>query len=288
MTKRLLITFVFIFFSLLSLSQDVVYDSIQGDRSRWLRIKGGPQEDTTLQIMYENLGMLTKSKVLSAAGLLDGLTENIHYKMYHFNYDTVTFEFKTDEPVNCIIYRYFYNDTTFRYFVGFRKASLGDDMFDGQYMIISPLIVEESVTKIYDGIGANRELVLTLTPGELNESSLRDYQLSNAVTLQGIKVSKDLRASKTEEFITYINDNFYNEIEIWPIPVAKILNIKIPSNPGVIVRIYDVLPILVYQNLIDTEITEIDVSGYKSGMYFIMIIDSKNGVLLRVIKFVKI
>jgi len=287
MTKKILMTIAFLFLSIIALSQDVVYDSIQGDRSRFLRIKGGATEDTTLQLMYENLGMLTKSKVLSGAGILDGLIENIHYKMYHFDFDTVTFEIKTDEPINCIVYRYFYNDTLFRYFVGFRKANLGDNMFDGQYMIISPLIVPESVTKIYDGIGPSRTLVLTLNPLELNESSLIDFQLHNAATLQGIKVSRDLRASKTDGFITYINENFYNEIEVWPVPVENILNLKIPNNPGVIVRIYNVLPIMMFQQYIDTEISEIDFSSYKNGLYIIIISDNKTGVILRTIKVVK-
>jgi hypothetical protein len=226
--------------------------------------------------MYENIGILSKSKVLSASGIIDGMVENIDYKMYHFNYDTITFEIQTDEPINCIVYRYFYNDTLFSYFVGFRKAQLRDNMFDGKYLIISPLTSLGSITKIYDGIGSTRKLLLTLNPKELNENSLGDYQLTNKATLQGISVSRDLRASKTKEFITYINNEFYNQIELWPIPVDGILNIKIPSNPGVIVRIYSLLPIMVYHQYIDTEIAEIDFSSYKPGSYIILISDPIN------------
>lgn len=288
MTKQLLITFTFIFFSLLSFSQDVVYDSIQGDKTKWFRIKGGAQEDTTLLFMYENLGILSKSKVLVAAGFLDGLVENIHFKTYSFDYDTITYEFKTDEPINCIVYRYFLNDTTCRYFVGFRKASLGADMFDGQYMFISPLWAPESIVKIYNGIGINRELVSVLKTDEIDDSYLNDCQLTNEITVQGIKISNRLRSSKTEEYITYINENFYNQIEIWPIPVDNILNIYIPDNPGVMIRIYNVLPTIKYQNVIESEITQIDMSDYKNGMYFILITDYKSGVLLRTIRFIKI
>lgn len=286
--KKLLILLTLLFISFSTLSQDIVYDSIQGNRLYWMRVKSGSLEDSTVHLVYENLGYLVKSKVLSAAGILDGMTLGIDYKDYIFNTDTLTYEFITDVPINVIVYKYHYNDTLSRYFVGLRKASIGDNMFDGQYLMVSPLIVIESITHIYDGIGTNRQLFLTLKPGELSDIDLKDYQLSNMVTLKGIRVSRILRASKTDNLITQIPDNFEDNIEIWPIPVETILNVQIMNNDGVILRVYNSLPLLLYQQYTEELLNEIDFSKYKSGVYILVITDKLNGSILYTCKIVKI
>ena len=80
--KKLLVIILFLIFSSLTLAQDIVYDSIRGDRNYWFRAKGGENEQFTLALMYENQGMLTQSKVISSAGILDGLIPNKDYKDY--------------------------------------------------------------------------------------------------------------------------------------------------------------------------------------------------------------
>ena len=86
--KKLLTIILFLFLSSLALAQDIVYDSIRGDRNYWLRVKGGENEQVTLALMYENQGLLTQSKVISGAGILNGLIPNKDFKDYSFNYDT--------------------------------------------------------------------------------------------------------------------------------------------------------------------------------------------------------
>lgn len=285
--KKLLILLTLLIMSINIFSQDIVYDSIQGNRLYWMRVKGGNLEDTTLHLVYENLGYLIQSKVLSAAGILDGMAAGVDYKDYTFNTDTLTYEFNTDVPINVIVYKYQYNDTLSRYFVGLRKANIGDNMFDGKYLMVSPLVVLESITTIYDGIGTNRKTVLILKPDELDDTDLKDYELSNMVTLKGINVSRVLRASKTDN-LTIIDDNVVDNITIWPIPVENILNVQILNNKGVILRVYNFSSLLMYQQYTQEQLVQIDFSQYKPGTYILVIVDNLSGSILITYKIIKI
>jgi hypothetical protein len=257
-----------------------------GNRSNWFYIKGGPLEKT-LGIKYENQAVLIKSKVLAAAGLLDGMIKGIDYLDYTFSYDTMTYEFNTDVPINVIVYKYAINDTTSNFFVGLRKATLGSIMFEGQYLFISPLVVLNSEVRIYNGIGSGRTLFLSLKPSQLTDNSIADYMLSNKVTLQGIRVSRVLRASKTRDILTGINDINTSVIKYGPNPVSYNFHIKMLNNTGVVIRIFNNLPRLIYENRTNDEEIILDVSSYSSGIYFIVITDEKIENIITTIKMIK-
>lgn len=285
--KKLLIAIFLVFLSSLTLAQDIVYDSIQGNRNYWLRIKGGQKEQITLSLMYENFGILSKSKVLSAAGLLDGMEYGKDYLDYSFLYDTLTYEIKTKDPINLLVYRYYYNDTTFYYFAGLRKAEFGSPTLDGQYFFITPLVAQEAEIKIYDGIGPDRNQILNIFPPALSENFLREYILSNQVTIQGIKVSNILRSSKTEDFITDIEETFADKVKIWPNPTSNILHIEMENLEGVIIRIFDIRPLMLYHQQVFSNYHFIDFSHYSSGT-FLLVITNKLGIVLYTVKIVKI
>jgi hypothetical protein len=285
--KKLFILLLVLIMSFSLFGQDIVYDSLRGNHENWLRITAGPQEKI-VQLVYENTGVLTKSKILQGAGILDGLVKDVDYKMYHFNYDTLSYEISTDQPINCIIYKYIYNDTVYLYFVGFRKADLGSSMFEGQYLAIVPLNVKSSVTNIYDGIGASRKLICSLNATELSDLSIRDFELSNKGTIQGMFVSRYTRSAKTKNFTTYVETNVQNDVMVWPNPVSTILNLAIKNNPGVIIRIYDHTSKLMYDNHLRSEITEISFANYSSGIYYLLITNYHTGILIKTIKIIKI
>jgi hypothetical protein len=279
--KKIFIILLFILISSLTLAQDIVYDSIRGDRNYWLRIKGGQTEQTSLGLMYENQGVLTQSKVISSAGILDGLIPNRDYKDYSFNYDTLTYEIKTKDSLNAYVYRFFYNDTTYQYFLAVRKAPFGASVFEGQYYFITPLVSLNSIVRVYDGIGTNRRLVVTLVANQMDEFDIQEYELSNQVTVKGVKVSKVLRSSRTQTFIGDEDDNidFADYVKIWPNPVADILHIKMMQHDGVIINLFSTKPMLVYQKEVTSDYHEIDVTRYSSGSYILMITDM-NGIIL--------
>lgn len=279
--KKLLVIILFLIFSSLTLAQDIVYDSIRGDRNYWFRAKGGENEQFTLALMYENQGMLTQSKVISSAGILDGLIPNKDYKDYSFSYDTLTYEIKTKDSLNAYVYRFFYNDTTYQYFVALRKATLGASVFEGQYYFITPLVSLNSIVRVYDGIGTNRRLVVTLVANQMDEFDIQEYELSNQVTVKGVKVSKVLRSSRTQTFIGDEDDNidFADYVKIWPNPVKDILHIKMMQHDGVIINLFSTKPMLVYQKEVTSDYHEIDVTRYSSGSYILMITDM-NGIIL--------
>jgi len=280
---RVLLVLALLLLSFSLSSQDIVYDTISGNPALWMRIKGGP-EQILIRTSYENLGYLTKSKVVVGAGILDGLTAGVDYQDYFFTYDTLIYEFHTDAPINMIMYRYYYNDTLFRNFIGLRKASLGSDVFDGQYMFICPIVSNESRINVYNGIGTSKTLYRSIKLEDINESSYGDWELGYQVTFESWYISKQLRASKTDDLITDIVDPLADGIEIWPNPVEDILNIKIPDNSTKkIIRIYSVMVSLIYENNVYTDITEINVSSLKPGIYFLLIAD-ENGIILKTTK----
>lgn len=279
--KKLLVIILFLIFSSLTLAQDIVYDSIRGDRNYWFRAKGGENEQFTLALMYENQGMLTQSKVISSAGILDGLIPNKDYKDYSFSYDTLTYEIKTKDSLNAYVYRFFYNDTTYQYFVALRKAPLGASVFEGQYYFITPLVSLNSIVRVYDGIGTNRRLVVTLVANQMDEFDIQEYELTNQATVKGVKVSKVLRSSRTQTFIGDEDDNidFADYVKIWPNPVKDILHIKMMQHDGVIINLFSTKPMLVYQKEVTSDYHEIDVTRYSTGSYILMITDM-NGIIL--------
>lgn len=284
--KKILITILSLFLTISSFAQDIVYDTIYGTKANWFRIKTGPNE-IFHKIAYENQATIVQSKVLSAAGLLNGLEKNVDYRDYFFNYDTLTYEFETDVPLNVIVYKYQVNETVTYYFVAIRKASLGSGMFEGQYMFISPVAAPGCEVKVYNGIGTNRQLFLDLKQSEISDADISDYMVSNKVTIQGIKVSKILRASKTRDILTDIIDGFIYNIEFWPNPVSDQFTLRIIDNKGVLVQIFDYKPTLVYEENITSEETIINVSSFLPGFYAVVIIDKKTGLIIDVLKIIK-
>ncbi len=278
--KKLLTIILFLFLSSLALAQDIVYDSIRGDRNYWFRAKGGENEQYTLALMYENQGMLTQSKVISGAGILNGLIPNRDFKDYSFNYDTLTYEIKTKDSINVIVYQFFYDDVTSQYFVALRKAPLGTSIFEGQYYFITPLVSLNSIVRVYEGIGAGRRLIVTLVANQMDELDIQEYEIGNQATVKGVKVSKVLRSSKTQTFINEGDSiNFADYVKIWPNPVKDILHIKMLQHKGVIINLFSMRPILVYQETVLDDYHEIDVKRYAPGPYVLVITDTFGFVL---------
>lgn len=285
--KKILITILSLFLTISSFGQDIVYDTIYGTKANWFRIKTGPNE-IFHKIAYENQATIPQSKVLSAAGLLNGLEKDVDYHDYFFDFDTLTYEFETDVPINVIVYKYQVSETVTYYFVGLRKAELGSNMFEGQYMFISPVAAVGCEVKIYNGIGSNRELFLDLKQSEISDSNINDYMLSNKVTVQGIKVSKTLRASKTRDILTDIDKIYVYDIDYWPNPVQDQFKLRIIQNKGVLVQIFNNLPTLMYEEYITSEETTIDVSSFPPGFYVVVISDKSLGYIIEVLKIIKV
>ena len=279
MLKKILVSLIILFLSFGFISaQDVVYDTTTGNPALWMKIKGGPNQ-TLIRTSYENLGYLTRSKVVVGAGILDGLIAGTDYQDYTFKYDTLTYEFNTNQNINMIIYRYYYNDTTFRNFVGLRKAEIGTDVFDGQYMFICPIVDETSRIKIYNGIGSNKILYKTLQLSDINEGSYGDWQLSHEVTFESYRISRVLRVSKTDDLITSIEENPFG-IVVSPNPATDHINVEMAGNGSKkIIRIYSLLVSLMHKEELYDERTMINISSYKPGMYIVMISDAKENIL---------
>lgn len=279
---KLILLLLFLMLNISLLGQDIVYDTLIGNRAAWKRVKEGSSE-TFVKTYYENMGFITGSKILMAAGIWDGLTENVDYKIYYFNYDTITYEFKSDVDLNLILYRYNYTETYFYNFLGLRKSNLGDNLFDGKYLIIYP-ITQGSQINVFQGIGKNRTLFLSVKPEEVNDNSYQDYQVGNEITFQVINGEKRGLSPIAKGFVPY--EDYSNNIVLWPNPVSKILNVKFLENQELMVRIYSSLPLLMYEKFIDTQSIEIDVSSYKSGVYVLIISDYKTNSIIHVSKIV--
>ena len=281
--KTYIFILLFILFGLPLLGQDIVYDSIIGNKSNWFKVKGGPSE-IQLKMAYENNAALIQSKILSAAGMLDALTKGVDYVDCRLPYDTLTYEFQSDTLINAIIYKYMVHDTVPIFFIGLRKAALGSNMFNGKYLFITPLFVVGSEVDIFDGIGSNRKLFLSLKGSELTDNSISDYMLSNKVTVRGSYVSRIFRESKTRGVLTNIGDITKPTIKSWPNPVSDIFHIEYLSNPGINVRVFSESSVLVYQNSVNADDFTIDVSSYKTGLYIVVLTDAKTQVIMATIK----
>jgi len=283
--KRLILLLLFLLLSgFAALSQDIVYDPLMGNKSYWRRIKVGPNEKI-LNTYFQNLGIINKSKILMSAGIWDGLVENVDYKIIPLEYDTIAFEFKSDESMNLNFYRYSYNENYFYNFLGLRRSNLGDDMFTGQYLFICP-IPSESQLFIYKGIANKRKLFLTIKGNEINENTYTDYNVNDEITVKIIHGQKRLMHVIVKEFIIDQND-YENRITVWPNPVKNILHIKILENPGLILRIYNSSSLLKYELPINSETTDIDFSTYFPGTYILIFTDKNNISILHTIKIIK-
>jgi hypothetical protein len=265
-------------------AQDVVYDSIVGNKSYWRNIKVGPTEKL-ISTFYENQGILAKSKVLMAAGIWDGLSENVDYRLQKFNHDTITFEFKSDQALNLNLYKYYWDDTNFASFLGLRKASLGGDIFTGQYLYICP-VTAGSIVYVYTGTGSKRKLYLTINANQLIDASYKDYSVLSSMTVKVIHGDHLMMHSMVNTYIPPTpTDNIADRITVWPNPTKNFLNIKIINNPGVIIRIYDQKPLLKYEDLnFVSETTKIDVTSWMSGVYFVVFVSKENGSILYTVK----
>jgi len=277
-----LIILLFLLFSFSVPSQDVVYDSIIGNKNYWRRIKYGTSE-TILNTYYQNEGIIAKSKVLISAGVFDEMIKNEDYILQSLNNDTLIFEFKSDEPLNLIFYKFYYNNienTSYNFF-GLRKANLGDDMFTGKYLFVCP-ITPKSIVNVYKGIGTKRKLFMSIKGNEINESIFTDYNVPSEMTFQVIGGLKKIIYMIIKEFILDEN-NFDNRVAIWPNPVYNNLNVKIVENPGVILKIYDNKPLLLYQEYVTAENISIDVTPFfAAGLHTLILCDYKRGNILYV------
>jgi hypothetical protein len=285
--KKIILIFSLIIYSILCFSQDIVYDPVIGNKEYWRRIKVGPSE-IILNTYFQNRGIINKSKVLMAAGIWDGLVENIDYAIIPLEYDTIVFEFKSDEQLNLNIYRYYYNETYFYNFIGLRKAQLGDDMFTGQYLFICPISPQSQIT-IYSGIGNKKKQFLILNGNEITESSYIDYNVDNEMTFKifnGQQKLMRILLNPSKNYIFEEND-FESRITVWPNPVRDILHIKIVENPGLILRIYSNLPLMKYEVPIEGDDNDIDVSSYPPGIYIMVFMDKTNSTILHTIKMIK-
>jgi hypothetical protein len=283
-----IIIFLFYFLVGLSLSaQDIVYDSISGNKTSVFRIRGGVQEKS-LKVFYENSYVLTQSKIMTSIGLTDGLKLNVDYRDYVFKYDTLTYEFTTDCKLNVIIYKYQTGTLPTDYFVGVRKSILGATMFEGQYLFISPIVAVGSQINIYDGIGATRKLLTTIKQTELSASSIKDFELTSNVTIQCIKIGKNLRLNLFHGVPTKVDVTTMTAIKAYPNPTNDKFYIEIGNNEGCNIRVFNVTSVLKYQEKSFLDRTTLDVSGYSKGMYIVVITDANKGNILKTIKLVKI
>lgn len=284
--KKIIISLLLCLYSLTLPGQDIVYDSIYGEKTYWFRTKYGSAEKQW-KILYENEGIISKSKVLSAAGLLDGMELNLDYKDYNLPSDTMTYEFKTNVDINLIVYKYPNNSGTFFYYVGFRKANLGDDMFQGKYMFICPIISNGAKVNIYNGVGIGRSLVMSLNQTNISDNSLTDMNVSNTVTIQGFNVSRMLRATLSRGVLTNNILARQINIDVYPNPATNNIKITTDNDGKYSIKIFNNVPILVYQEDMYSNELDIDISEYKSGIYIIVIVDISSGGIIKTVKLVK-
>jgi hypothetical protein len=279
--KKLLLLLL-LFLSIQLFSQDIVYDSIRGDRLDWRRIKIGSKE-TIYGVGYANLGIISRSKILLSAGIWSGLTDGIDYKLVDLKNDTLTFEYKSDSNLNLILYKYYYNDTLYNSFFGLRKANLGDELFTGKYLFVCP-ISQGSTVHVYNGIGRNKKLFMSVSP-TIEESLYRDYLVTNKITFVAIKGSKQILIPTVIEFIEDDTKTF--DIDIYPNPTSDNINIQIINNTSTILRIFNNKPLLVYQNRLDQDFTSIDLSSLKSGIYLLVFSEPTTESIIHVYKLIK-
>lgn len=270
--------------SFVAVSQDIVYDPLIGNKEYWRRIKVG-EDEKILNTYFQNEGYITKSKILMGAGIWDGLVENIDYELVPLNYDTILFEFKSDEPLNLNFYRYYYNENYSYNFIGLRKAQSGDDMFTGQYLFVCPIPPESQVI-IYTGIGTNKKEYLRMNGTEIVQYINTDYDVPNVMTVKVINGQRRLMRVLTKEYI--VNENNYDgRIVVWPNPVNNDLHIKILDNTGLILRIYSNLPLLKYEELIEDVDNVIDISSFLPGVYILVFSDKSDISILHTVKIIK-
>lgn len=284
MKKLIFLLILLLLSSFVALSQDVVYDPLMGNKSYWRRIKVGPNEKI-LNTYFQNQGIISKSKILMAAGIWDGLVEGVDYQILPLNYDTVTFEFNSDESLNLNLYRYQYNETYSYNFLGLRKAQSGDDMFTGKYLFICPIPPDAQIF-VYKGIGSKRKLFLTIKSNEITENSYTDYNVDSDMTFKVIKGPRRLMHALVKNFIVDEND-YESRITVWPNPVSTMLHIKILENPGLILRIHTVTGLIKYEAPINSEDTMINMSSYATGTYILVFTDKDNVSILHTVKVIK-
>lgn len=266
-------------------AQDIVYDSLRGNKDNWRKIRWGTSE-TLNSTSFENEGIIVRSKVLLSARVWDGLVKGVDYTLsiFPFPSDILWTEVKTNTPINLIIYKY-YGPADTIYYVGLRKAELGGDLFTGQYMVINSIIPNRNcVINIYNGIGTNRQLFLTINENEINDGVIGDYVLSNQATVQVINGTNLRIFPRIIEFIPV--DTAKYDIKLWPNPVIDNFNLEILGNDGLMMRIFDIRPSLLYQEFLTSEENIIDVSWFKPGLYFVVISDEKKGNIYETIKIV--
>jgi hypothetical protein len=268
--KGRLLLIILLLININSFGQDVVYDTVIGNKLNWRRIKTGSTEEL-ISISYENLGFISRSKVLLAAGIWTGLREGVDYRLEDINSDTIIFEYKTNPPLNIILYKYYYNDSTYISFFGLRKAELESELFSGRYLFVCP-VIKKSTVNIYQGIGANRKLFLSVKE-PIDELLYKDYLVSGQITFQTINGSKQILIPTVLEFIE--DEPFTLKVDIFPNPATDLINIQILNNEGFILRIFDEKPQMIYQQYLETDYTTINIKTFKPGLY-ILIFSSKS------------
>jgi len=269
-------------------SQDIVYDSLKGNQLNFRRIKWG-SSGNVYSTWYENQGIICRSKVLLSARIWDGLSKPNDYQIITFPFpnDVVTFEFKTTGATNIIVYKY-YGPVDTIYYVGLRKAELGSDLFTGQYLFVEPIITSfetQFKLNIYNGIGSNKTLFLSLIEGQVTDADCRDYIMTDKVTFETINGTQLLLIPTIKQFISI--DSIKTNINIWPNPVSYQLNLSYKDNPGCMVRLYDNKAALVHEEEMMSEMILIDVTKFKTGLYILVITDNNIGNIIQVFKVIK-
>lgn len=276
---RKLLLFILLLFSFSLSAQDIVYDPQIGNKNYWRRIKVGEKEKI-LNTYFQNLGLISRSKVLMGAGILDGISPNVDYEIYPLDYDTIVFEFKTNSLLNLNFYRYEYDENRHFNFAGLRKANRGDDMFSGQYLFVCPISADAYVT-IYKGIGSKRKEFLSFKGSEMDEEEYiyTDYDVPDEMTIKVINGQRQILHAIIKRYIIDEND-FQSRVAIWPVPANTYLNIKILENSGIILRIYNLSGVLLLEKQVNEELITLDVSSYKSGNYILVFSDYNFGNIL--------
>jgi hypothetical protein len=283
--KKIVLLLLLLLFNNLVYSQDIVYDSIYGNPIYWRAIRKG-QSEKLVDFRYENTGTIVRSKVLLSARVWDGLTENVDYWLDSLKSDTMVFEYKTSPPLNMITYRYYYNDSSFYNFIGLRKAELGSDLFTGQYLLICP-VIKDSHINIFEGIGANRKILYSINTNDINDTSYKDFNVPEQITFQVIQGTKLILYPKVLNITTYVKDINIKLINIYPNPVSDFITVEMTGNMGVVIRIYNIKPQIVYEEYVLTEKKIIDVSNLPSGIYFLIISDYHKGNIIATKKLMK-
>lgn len=282
--KKLIFFLILFLYPILLISQDIVYDPMIGNKEYWRRIKVGPTENI-LNTYFQNQGIISKSKILMAAGLWDGMVENVDYTIIPIEYDTIVFEFKSDESLNLNVYKYQYDETYFFNFIGLRKANLGDDMFTGKYLFICPIPPQAQII-VYKGIGNKRKTFLTINGNQITENSYVDYSVPEEVTFKVLRGQKKLMHAIVKSFIVDEND-YESRVSTWPNPVKNILHVQILDNPGLILEIRTLTGLLKYKQTVYGDMVDINFSPYSSGTYILVLTDQSNTNILYTTKIIK-